>query len=404
MQIKRYMAADMRQALKQVRDEQGPDAVILSSVQVPEGLEVVAAVDYDESLIDHDRERRRPLAAEPAEPAESAVAPRRRPAPGRAQSSRSSGNEGPLSTMREEINALRKMLECQLSSLAWHDFSRQSPVRANVLRNLIHLGLAPSLAQDLAAKVPVEERDPALAWRRALGELARMLPVAERDPVEAGGVIALVGPTGVGKTTTIARLAARYALHHGPQQVAMITTDDGRPGAQERLFSFGRLLNVPVYRAANADEVHGWLARLDHARLVLVDTAGTARDDHYLQQAAALVNSGERPVIPWLVLAANAQIQALEEAAMLYRRLPLGGLMVTKLDEAASLGGLLSVVARSGLPLAFVADGQDLSRPLHSASARKLVKQAVRVMRGSPRRMDMESLAQHIGDVHHAIG
>ncbi|MFO7551071.1 MAG: flagellar biosynthesis protein FlhF [Haliea sp.] len=382
MQIKRYMAADMRQALKQVRDEQGPDAVILSSRQLPDGLEVVAAVDYDEHLIHHTLERTRTPAA-PARPA---------------------GDETSLSTMRDEINALRRMLEGQLSSLAWHDFSRQSPVRANLLRNLIHLGLAPALAQDLAARVPVEERDPARAWRRALGELARLLPVAEQDPVDAGGVIALVGPTGVGKTTTIARLAARYAGHHGPQQVAMISTDDSGPGAQERLFSFGRLLNIPVYRAANAGEVHEWLARLGHARLVLVDTAGTVRDDHCLQQAAALVSSGGRPVTPWLVLAANAQIQALEEAVMLYRRLPLGGLMVTKLDEAASLGGLLSVVASSGLPLAYVSDAQDLSRPLRSASARKLVKRAVSVMRASPRRMDVESLAQHIGEVHYAIG
>lgn len=382
MQIKRYMATDMRQALKQVRDEQGPDAVILSSRQLPEGLEVVAAVDYDELLIDQTRGKTTVNAA----PARAAT------------------DEAPLSAMRGEINALRRMLECQLSSLAWHDFSRHSPVRANLLRNLIHLGLAPPLAQDLAGRVPIEERDPARAWRRALRDLAQLLPIVAQDPVEAGGVIALVGPTGVGKTTSIARLAARYAQHHEPQQVAMISTDDSGPGAQERLFSFGRLLNIPVYRASGAAEVHEWLARLEHARLILVDTAGTTHNDHYLRQVGELVNSTGRPVTPWLVLAANAQIQALEEAVMLYRRLPLGGLIVTKLDEAGSLGGLLSVIARGGLPLAFMSDAQDLSRPLRSANAGKLVKRAVSMMRGSPGRMDVESLAQHIGEVDYALG
>ena len=395
MQIKRYMAEDMRQALKLVRDEQGPDAVILSSRQLADGLEVVAAVDYDESLIEQTLDRRGAATApRPPEHRESSAA----------STARVKAAEEPLSSMREEIKALRRMLECQLSSLAWNDFSRHSPVRADLLRNLIHLGLASPLAQDLTAGVPADERDPARAWRLALAGLARRVPVASQDPLAQDGVIALVGPTGVGKTTAIARLAAHHAQRHGCEQVAMISTDNSRPGAQERLFSFGRLLNIPVYLAAGAEEVQERLARMGHVRVVLLDKAGTARDDSHFRQLEALVRVGGRPLTPWLVLAANAQIQALEEMVMLYGRLPLAGAIATKLDEAASLGGLISVLANSELPLALVSDSPELSLPLRTPNTRKLVKRAVALMRVAPRRMDRESLAQHIGEVHYALG
>lgn len=416
MQIKRYVAEDMRQALKRVREEQGPDAVILSSRQIADGLEVVAAVDYDETLIDQTLQKAssavppRPgpglagVAQPPPRPAASSA--RRRPAtygeaPPRPPAER---DEESLSGMREEIKALRRMLECQLSSLAWNDFSRQSPVRADLLRNLLHLGLPSPLAQDLTARVPADERDPSHAWRQALTDFALMVPVDSDDPLAQGGVMVLVGPTGVGKTTAIARLAAHYAGMHGSEHVAMISTDNSRPGAQECLFSSGRQLNIPVYQANGTQEVQDRLDRLAHIRVVLVDTAGAARDDPQLRKSAGLGRPSGRAVTRCLVLAANAQIQALEEAVMLYSRLPLNAIIATKLDETASLGGLLSVVAQSGLPLSLVSDSADLSRPLRTLSSRKLVKRAVSLMRESPRRMDKESVAQHIGEMHYALG
>lgn len=425
MQIKRYMADDMRQALKQVREEQGPDAVILSSKQLANGLEVVAAVDYDESLIDQTLEKKRSALSSDPETSLSGPLPSRSDAPpsgSGAQSpgigktsrrrrgatgggpSRLMGGDESLSAMREEIKALRRMLECQLSSLAWNDFSRQSPVRADLLRNLIHLGLPSPLAQDITARVPADERDPTRAWRHALSDFARMVPVDSDDALAKGGVITLVGPTGVGKTTAIARLAARSAQIHGSEHVAMIGTDTSRPGAQECLFSYGRLLNIPVYQADGADEALERLARLAHVRVVLVDTAGAVRDDLHFRQVSGLMGAKGRVMIHWLVLAANAQIQALEEAVMLYSNLPLTGIIATKLDETASLGGLLSVVAQSGLPLSLVSDSPKLSQPLRAASSRKLVKRAIALMRAAPRRMDKDSLAQHIGEMHYALG
>lgn len=278
-------------------------------------------------------------------------------------------------------------------------------MRADLLSRLIHLGLSSPLAQDLVSRVPAEERDPARAWRHALSDFSRMLPVDNKEPLAQGGVLSLVGPTGVGKTTAIARLAMRYAERHGPERVAMISADSKRPGAQECLFSCGRQLNIPVYLAADADEVHERLARLAHVPVVLVDTAGGMGDDQHSHRVSGLLRPGGRPMIRWLVLAANAQAQALDESLMLYSNLPLSGIIATKLDETASLGGLLSVIARNDVPLTLISDSPDLHRPLQSVSGRQLLKRAIAQLRASPpRRMDRESLAQHVGELHYALG
>ncbi len=422
MQIKRYLADDMRQALKRIREEQGPNAVILSSQSLGTGLEVVAAVDYDESLL---QPRPAGKTGEPAavEPAPAGPAPgagrtapvsgpgteRRRGAGQGATASApdqpTAGSEAAMASMRKEIKSLRRVLECQLASLAWNDFSRRSPVRADLLRNLMNLGLPPTLAQDLAARIPAQERDRRRAWRQALSDLSRLLRVDAGDPLARGGVLALVGPTGVGKTTAVARLARHYAHVHGPEQVAIVSADSSRPGAQESLFSWGRELNVPVYPAGSPAEVDERLARLGHLRIVLVDTAGVARDPWPAWHASGPAAPGGRALIRWLVLAANAQTQVLEEALMRYQTLPLAGIMATKLDETASLGGLLSVVAKSAMPLVRVSDSPELSRPLQTPGSRDLVKRAVTLLRASPPRpQGNEVLAQQVGELHRALG
>src|SRR5699024_3004629 len=140
-------------------------------------------------------------------------------------------------------------LQDQLSQLAWNDFSRREPLRAQLLGRLLKLGLAPPLAREIAASIN-QFSDPDGAWREALLTLIERLPVSGDAVLDHGGVVALVGPTGVGKTTTVAKLAARYALRHGPQQVALITTDAYRVGAQKQLLTYGRILDAPVHVVA----------------------------------------------------------------------------------------------------------------------------------------------------------
>ncbi len=430
MKIKRYIAPDMRQALKQVRLEQGPDAVILSSRRVSGGLEVVAAVDYDADLVNSavDRAERKGRQTSPAsEPAGSesaadglgdtgndrapidellAADERQRP-PSARPSTRRSGDarsearivwsqEPTLVSMRAEINQLRRMLEGQLSSLAWNDLARRSPARAALLRQLIHMGLAPDLAQDLANDLPEPADDFARCWRQALGLLAQKLPIAEVDPLDQAGVIALVGATGVGKTTTLAKLAARYARRHGPESVALISADDYRVGAQEQLFTFGRMLNIPVYVATTAAQLRERIERLRHARLVLLDTAGIGQRDVRFERSIEALEGAGRPLLPYLVLSANAQRPALDESIEAFGRLPLAGCVVTKLDEAASLGGLLSVVVRHGLSIAYSTDGQEVPEHLRRASARNLVRRAHELASSTDDEMEDEVFAQHV--------
>ncbi|MFP5507345.1 MAG: flagellar biosynthesis protein FlhF, partial [Gammaproteobacteria bacterium] len=245
MKIKRYFAADMRQAIRKVREEQGPDAVILSNRKVDGGIEIVAAVDYDEALVNEALDAPAPEARPAVRPEPSDVgataAPKPRVVrsddyrPAAAAAGQPVGGHGearveprkPAITwaqdpaiveMRREIHELRGLLENQLAHLAWGDLQRRAPHTTELLRRLSDLGLTPALCRSLAEQVgPAVDEDQ--AWRRALGLLAHRLPVTDDDILNTGGVVALVGSTGVGKTTTVAKLAARYALRHGQRSV-----------------------------------------------------------------------------------------------------------------------------------------------------------------------------------------
>ena len=241
MKIKHYRAADMRQALRQVKDAQGPDAVILSSRRVSGGVEVVAAVDFDveaESAVATPEatrtESRIPTAADYA-----AMAQRFAPQ-----------EQNEISRLppdaNEELRTLRRMLETQLATLAWNDLSRRAPLQTELLRQLTVLGLAHDLAGELVSQLP-QRMELAEAHRIALAMLARRIETVGERWMETGGVVAMVGPTGVGKTTLIAKLAARWVLRHGPRDVALVSTDNVRIGAQEQVHTLGRLLGVPAY-------------------------------------------------------------------------------------------------------------------------------------------------------------
>ena len=221
MKIKRYFAPDIRQAIRKVRDEQGPDAVILSNRSVDGGVEIVAAVDYDHFIAE--------LGTAPA-PAAAPAAPSARPVVSREEPSferpqpEIAADEA-ITAMGRELKNLRGMLEHQLSGLAWGDLGRRHPQRVLLIRRLRELGLSAALAQKIGNEV-AEQPDMERVWRQALALFAHYLPVTNDDILAHGGVVALVGPTGVGKTTTVAKLAARALLRHGPRSVALISADD----------------------------------------------------------------------------------------------------------------------------------------------------------------------------------
>jgi flagellar biosynthesis protein FlhF len=200
------------------------------------------------------------------------------------------------------------------------------------------------------------------------------------DILSQGGVVALVGPTGVGKTTSVAKLAARYLLRHGPKSVALITADDQRIGAHEQLKIYGQILDLPVRVARDHGSLQAALSELRAHRLILIDTAGMSQRDVRLAEQLSMVRSGSPAVKLYLVLAANAQIAALEETVAAFSTTALQGAIITKADETSSFGGVLSVLSSHGLPVAYVSEGQRVPEDLAPARAHSLVSRCVAVM------------------------
>jgi flagellar biosynthesis protein FlhF len=407
MKIRRFSAPDMRQAIRLVRDEQGPDAVILSSRRVEGGVELVTAVDYDESAFGDDETaavlasaaayeseveaihepdlasvaelgpKPLPGADETPEPVKRRrkASPARRPASPRAKPDAPGSQDSALTAMQREIEHLRAMLEGQLANLAWNDLRHRQPGRAQIIRRLEGLGIDDSLARAVAADVSeTEAGEP--AWHEALERLAGRIRVAPATRLEGEGIIALVGPSGVGKTTTVAKLAARDVQRHGSHAVALVTTDAYRIGAYRQLQTFGQILGVPVYLAQTGRELGEVLMGLGEKRRVFVDTAGMSQRD--LRLAEEMAGLAALPSLrTLLVVAATTQQQVLQETFRSFEHLGLAGTVVTKLDEAASLGPVLSALCAGDLPLMFVSDGQRVPEDLQPAHAAGLVHRAV---------------------------
>lgn len=416
MKIKRVFAADMRQAIRKVREEHGPDAVILSSRNVENGVEVISAMDYDERAVQAAAERggadfRDALASVTAgsgrlsvtvgddddEPSTSGSGDG--PAAGRddAPVPRIEWPEEPaVREMREELRTLRSLFENQLTLLEWQQLGKRNPARATLLRRLNDLGLGPDVCRKLADRVG-DQTDPERAWQQALILIARHLPVTDDDILAQGGVVAVVGPTGVGKTTTVAKLAARYALRHGKRHVALITTDNFRIGGQEQLRSFARILGVPVFSASDADELAAALGDLDDKRLLLIDTAGMSQRDMRLAEQFATLAGAGRPVRPYLVLSANTQLSALMQIVRAFRCAAPVGCILSKVDEATSLGGALTAVLRSRLPVAYLGVGQRVPEDLQPARGERLLAQAHILAKRYAADNDDEALAMVFG-------
>jgi flagellar biosynthesis protein FlhF len=394
MKIKRFQARNMREAMNRVRQELSGDAVILESRRLADGVEVVAAVDYDETPAQ--QTLRAVQAAEPPPPA--APRPQYAPSPVAASpwspSPRSGDSE--LAALRREIAEVKSLIQSQLAGLSWSREKMQQPQRAGLFRALLGLGLEPALARELSAEAGTEA-DADQAKRGVLNGLARKLPVLPREPLidTAGGqqVLALVGPTGVGKTTTIAKLAARYAERHGSRDIALISTDHYRIGAQEQLFHYGRLLGVPVQTARDAGELESLIGRLADRRLILIDTAGMGPRDRLLSNQLSLLRPLAGKLSSYLVMPGGASGGDCDHIVAQFRATPLAGCILTKLDEATRIGAALSAAVRHQLALAWVCDGQRVPEDLCAARADDLVRRACELARLLPQGRDEEMLA-----------
>lgn len=423
MKIKRYFAPDIRQAIRMVREEQGPDAVILSNRKVDGGVEIVAARDFDEQLLLNrakSEPRGEPAGAEASGKAEAdakrraegafrealgkspAVADMRRPVPQmtKREDRGVPAAENPVSRprqecmdtaavrppepvkpgvdaeafreMQRELRQMRRMIDAHLSEAGWQNAASRNPARLELLRRFSALGFSRNISQDLAERLGgVDDLD--LAWQAGQDILSRQIPLAEDNLLDYGGVVALVGPTGVGKTTTIAKLAARFRLKHGPRQIALITTDNYRIGAHEQLGTYGRILDVPVRAASSIEDLRQLLSGFYDKRLVLIDTAGMGQRDRRLAEQIALFGRAGVPVRSYLVMSAASQLRVMQEAVASFRGFSPEACILTKLDETGQLGAAVSAVVENRLPVAFVCDGQQVPEDLHVARTHLLL-------------------------------
>ena len=407
MQVKRFFAADMRTAMKLVRDELGADAAIIGNRRVAGGVELTAALDYqaptpvrpNPALEAELRKTQARIASAQAELTtraeqdagkdrqlfanESLLAPELPATPVKPQRpveavapATPAVDPRALDAMRFELNGLRELIEVQLGSIAWGQLQNRRPQQANLWRRLQRMGLSAELSQALLGKV-TGVAEPRQAWRMLLAHLAHAIKTPKVEPLEEGGVIALVGPAGMGKTTTLAKLAARYVLKYGAQQVALVSMDSFRIGAQEQLKTLGRILGVSVTQIDPGQSLLQALAPLAKKRVVLVDTAGLPGNDPALRLQLESLASARIKAKNYLVLAATSQSQVLKAAYHSYKRCGLAGCILTKLDEAASLGEVLGLAIGQQLPVAYVTDGPRIPDDLQVPRSHQLVSRAV---------------------------
>lgn len=336
-----FVAANAREGLARIRRELGDDAVVLATRPHPQGVELLASAYGD-------------LAAQPAGEAPDAA-----------------GGSRILS----ELARLRGLLQNQLAGFAWGSARRRDPARVAVMQTLFAAGFGSTLARTLAARLPRGlDTDAALRWLRQV--LIRNLPLQgrEADPLARGGCYALVGSTGSGKTTTLAKLAARAADRHGAAKVALVAADAYRIGAAAQLTVYADLLGVSLHVAEDQARLARLLPELAANKLVLVDTAGFSPSDPRTREGQALDALGVRRLA---VISAGQQGAAIEQAMTRFGQ-GAAACILTKLDEAPQPGAALDSLIRHRLPLAYISGGQRVPEDLHPPSAPYLVDRALK--------------------------
>lgn len=445
MQVKRFVAADMRRALELVRQELGPEAIILSSGRVAEGVELLTTLEMDETVdasnaevglfgelmthkggktakniaSDIELASKKLVAANLAEASaneylkenqvvNAGIARSNKAAIGSATNEtsfagptaaeryslvnseptlekpeRTSGAD--ISLLQEELSEMRLLLEAQLMRLSGGDNkasnSMASSTGSSLARRLRQINLPENIIKSLINKSL--QREPiANSWTKVLAKLAHKLPLCGEDITHKGGVFAFVGPTGAGKTTTIAKLAARYVLEHGADKVALITTDVHRIGAYDQLRSLARILQVPVRVVDENSPLEQVVRSLRHCPLVLIDTAGLSHGDSRLKAQLSALAKIPR-IQSYLVMSTNTQEQMLKASVHAYRGAGLKGCVLTKLDETTSFGGALGVAIQALLPIAYTTDGQDIPADITVATGKQLMTCAVKLAQTS---------------------
>ena len=436
MKLKRFVAKDMRSALALIKEELGPDAVIMSNKRIENGVEIVAGVENsapsvkdqvasrsikdDEVTLGGSRKASAPKSSAPSKQeafakslleilerqkqeqakqqqvasskrTASAAAPSREPpAPLYAQqemrdlfvkeehreverkvekthgissyiSEESESEKNELSRMRHEVDSIK----------------REEPVRAMVYELLLSSGFEKSVAHELAETIDADASFN-FAWRELAKTIEHRLIIGSDEVVNDGGIVTLIGPAGVGKTTTLAKLAARFVMKYGADRVALVTADHYRIGAVEQVKTYGRIMGCSAFAVKSLDELPQMLHTLRDKSLVLVDTVGVGLyDERFGTQLAELKQQSKLKLKHYLVLPATAQRRVLEQAYDHFSSIGLKGLILTKIDESESLADALSLCIKQKLMLSYITDGQRVPEDLSVPVAKNIAVKAL---------------------------
>lgn len=373
MKARTFFASTSREALRRVKDALGADAVILANRPVDGGVEMVALGPEEAARLTSIV----PETAQPAPPPTPAAPAR--VAPAMPPPTMACAGDAMAQSVVSEIKTLRTMLEEQLAALSWSDAGRRDPTKTKLLRALLDSGFSPALGRRVLDKLPAgREFEQALKWVQTALAL-NLRAATERDTlIEQGGVYALIGPTGVGKTTTIAKLAARCVVKHGADKLALLTTDTYRIGGHEQLRMYGRLLGVTVQAVKDAEDLRVALGELRNKRMVLIDTAGVGQRDHLVAEQELMLKGGGADVQRILLLNATCSGSTLDDVSRAFHAETAHGCIVTKVDEAMHMGVVLDAVIRRGLKLHYIANGQKVPEDLHLADPQQLLQSALR--------------------------
>lgn len=420
----------MRDALNQVKHELGGDAVIMSNKKVVDGIEIVAA--YDQPLQEKETHSAGKVASQYANTASATmpktqqasptksvqVSPKKVPSlseiigdsgpdslrellekqgsagqPSKKTNDHSSPktaasvsspapatqNADAIADIRNELNALRNVLQFQVSGLLKQDRHRAHPLQGYLASRLEGMGISAVIAEDVVSYTP-EDADERQAWLFLLKLMANRIHTTGNAILDQRGVVALVGATGTGKTTTIAKLAARAAQRHGADQVALVTIDSYRIAAFEQLATYGKIIGCSVKKAQNAEELSDILFQLRNKRLVLIDTAGFGqRDSRLIKQLDTLDQHSCAKIKKYVVMQANAQHKVMEYTLNAYKSTELNGCILTKLDECYSLGEAISVAVEHKLAISYITDGQRVPEDIKVADAKFLISAAAKL-------------------------
>jgi len=408
MNIRRFFGKNSREALTIVRRELGDDAVILSNRAVAGGNEIMAFTEVEMNAMVNANPAH--MASEPSEAkpwlsflnknaseehqgvdansmGSAAKASNLRSTPinhdtnvhNNLQSNKSNvATSKQMVWMLKEMRSMRNVIESQLATIAWGNIQQRDPIKSEVLSTLLGARFSPALSRYLAEKLPSNlDSKKAQAWVKYI--LSKNLSTIENETevFDQGGVFALIGPTGVGKTTTTAKLAARYVMKHGTQSLGLITTDAYRVGGHEQLRIYGKILGVMVYAVKDETDLALALNELKNKHTILIDTVGVSQRDRMVTEQIALLSTSNTPIKKLLCLNATNTGETLTDVISAYKGKGLDGCIITKLDEAVTIGNTLDVIIREKLKLYYTADGQRVPEDINLANKVALIHLAL---------------------------